>query len=333
LADALLSALIEITIRIYQSKMKQATKAKPFLKWAGGKNQLLSQFQSFYPRELLSGKIDTYIEPFIGGGAVFFDIMQNFNIKSAYISDVNKDLILAYKVIQQNTIELREHLTQYQYQYDTTPESDRNNLFLSIRKNFNDQRFDINYGEFSNNWIQRVAQLIFLNKTCFNGLFRVNSKGEFNVPFGKYCNPTILENDNLEAVARILQNVEIRNAEYQQCYIYITDTSFVYFDPPYRPLTKTANFTTYSGIGFNDDDQRKLAGFFNQVAREKRAKLMLSNSDPKNANPDDMFFDNLYASFNFYSVNAARAINSNGEKRGKIKELVVTNYCLAGEIV
>jgi DNA adenine methylase len=304
----------------------QKIKAKPFLKWAGGKGQLISQFQEYYPKDLYSQKIDKYIEPFIGGGAIFFDIMQNFKINSAYISDVNKDLILTYKVIQNKPEILCDFLEQYQKDYDKTIQEDRNNLFLSVRKHFNTQRFEINYKQFSDNWIPRAAQLIFLNKTCFNGLYRLNSKGEFNVPYGKYLNPTILDNENIFAVSKLLQNVEIRNANYSECYNETTSNSFVYFDPPYKPISKTASFTTYTGTEFTDKEQIDLANFYRKLDTEKQAKLMLSNSDPKNENPLDDFFETVFKDYNLHKVNASRAINCNGQKRGKIKELVITNY-------
>ncbi len=304
----------------------QKIKAKPFLKWAGGKGQLISQFQEYYPKDLYLKKIDKYIEPFIGGGAIFFDIMQNYKINSAYISDINKDLVLAYKVIQQKPEMLCDFLEQFQNNYDNTIQDDRNNLFLSIRKHFNAQRFEINYKQLSENWISRAAQLIFLNKTCFNGLYRLNSKGEFNVPYGKYPNPTILDSENIFAVSKLLQNVEIRNANYSECFNETTSNSFIYFDPSYKPISKTAGFTTYTGTEFTDKEQIELANFYRNLDIEKQAKLMLSNSYPKNENPSDEFFETVFKDYNLHRVNASRAINCNGEKRGKIKELVITNY-------
>lgn len=301
-------------------------KAKPFLKWVGGKGQLLNQFESYYPSDLRNKRIKKYSEPFLGGGAVFFEVMQRFNVESAYISDVNKDLVLAYWVIQQRPEQLIDFLEQYQKQYDTTQQKDRNDLFLAIRQHFNQQRFEINYKKLSDNWIPRAAQLIFLNKTCFNGLFRTNSKGEFNVPYGKYPNPTILDESNLNAVSEILQKAEISIAKYDACFDKVDDKSFVYFDPPYRPLNKTSSFTGYTGSEFSDQDQIQLASFFQKLDREKGAKLMLSNSDPKNQNPNDQFFEDIFPNFNFYKVSANRAINCNGDKRGAIKELVITNY-------
>lgn len=301
-------------------------KAKPFLKWAGGKGQLLHQFENYYPSELYKGKIKKYSEPFLGGGAVFFEIMQRFNIETAYISDINKDLILAYWVVQQKTEQLVNHLYNYQKLYDKTEITERNNLFLTIRQDFNEERLNVNYQKFSDIWISRTAKLIFLNKTCFNGLFRLNSKGEFNVPFGKYPNPTILDEPNLWAVATILQKAEISIGAYKTCYQKVDNQSFVYFDPPYRPLNKTSSFTTYAGQEFLDKDQIELSQFFHKLDHEKGAKLMLSNSDPKNENPNDNFFENIFNNYYFHTVSANRAINANAAKRGAIRELIITNY-------
>ena len=172
-------------------------KARPFIKWVGGKGQLLNQFEDYYPSDLRNRKLKKYSEPFLGGGAVFFEVMQRFNVESAYVSDVNKDLVLAYWVVQQKPEQLIDVLDKYQKQYDSTPVEERNDLFLSIRAQFNEHRFEINYKKLSDSWIERAAQLIFLNKTCFNGLFRLNSIGGFNVPFGKYPKPTILDEPNI----------------------------------------------------------------------------------------------------------------------------------------
>ncbi len=306
--------------------MSTVNKAKPFLKWAGGKNQLLKQFENYYPPELRKGKIERYVEPFIGGGAVFFEIMQKYNIRSSYISDVNKNLILTYRVIQQQPDILLEFLEQYQKKYDSTHEEKRADMFLSMRKHFNTQQIEINDRTFSDNGIPRAALLIFLNKTCFNGLFRLNSKGEFNVPFGKYKKPTILDSDNIMSASRILQNTEILNSDYQNCFESVDEKTFVYFDPPYRPLTKTASFTNYAGFKFTDRDQVELAHFFKKMDNEKHARLMLSNSDPKNENPEDCFFEQIYNGYRLHRVHASRMINSNAAKRGQINELVITNY-------
>jgi DNA adenine methylase len=300
--------------------------AKPFLKWAGGKTQLLSQFDKFYPIELKQHKINQYVEPFVGSGAVFFEVVQKFTIKKAFISDINQDLILAYRVIQKNPDALLELLEKYQNRYNTRPMDKRKDLFLEVRKQFNAQRTKISYQRFSKREIKRAAQLIFLNKTCFNGLFRLNSKKEFNVPFGNYKKPKIWDVDNIQAVSKILQNTEIQCANYQAIFDKADENTFIYFDPPYRPLSQTARFTSYTDSPFTDIEQTQLAVFFQKLAEEKPAKLMLSNSDPKNQNPNDHFFENLYGDYYIHRVRANRMINSNAQKRGPINELLITNY-------
>ena len=222
--------------------------AKPFLKWAGGKNQLLEQFKNYYPTDLKNGIIKNYVEPFLGGGAVFFDIAQRFNIERAYLSDINKDLILTYQVIQQLPDDLLEYLAHYQKRYDQTEQEQRNELFLTMRTQFNEQRFEIDYQKLSDHSVLRAALFIALNKTCFNGLFHLNSKGAFNVPYGKYKTAMILDEANILAVSYLLQRVKIVSAEYTHCWNHVNDQSFVYFDPPYRPVSQTANFTTYTGF-------------------------------------------------------------------------------------
>ncbi|MCS6794755.1 MAG: Dam family site-specific DNA-(adenine-N6)-methyltransferase [Raineya sp.] len=301
-------------------------KAKPFVKWAGGKSQLLEKFEDFYPTELQKGNIKTYIEPFVGGGALFFSIAQNSKIQRAFLYDLNKDLILTYQVIQQRPYDLLDFLEQYQKVYDQTLPEKRNVLFLEVRKHFNLQRFEINYRKISDNWISRAAQFIFLNKTCYNGLFRLNAKGEFNVPFGKYEKAVILDKTNILSASQILQKAEIIAGDYAECYNKIDENTFVYFDPPYRPISQTASFTAYMGYEFSDQEQVRLAQFFRKVDREKGAKLMLSNSDPKNNNPNDDFFEKIYAGYNIYRVSANRAVNCQGNKRGKINEILITNY-------
>ncbi len=301
-------------------------KAKPFLKWAGGKNQLLSQFDQYYPNDLSNGVIEKYIEPFIGGGAVFFEVIQKHKIQSSYIYDTNKDLIITYQSIKNRPELLLEILHKYQSDYDQADEQKRKNIFLSIRNDFNTQRTEINPMIFSENWMVRAAQFIFLNKTCFNGLFRLNSKGEFNVPFGGYKKPNIWDKNNILAVSEALQNTNIELSSYEHCFNLANDKTFIYFDPPYRPISKTASFTTYTGFEFTDVEQIKLSHFFRKLDTQKNSKLMLSNSDPKNENPNDNFFEKLYDGYQVHRVYAKRMINCNAEKRGKINELVITNY-------
>ena len=300
--------------------------ARPFIKWVGGKNQLLGQFENYYPKEIKTKGIQNYVEPFLGGGASYFYLAEKYGIKKAYLSDLNNDLILTYLVIQQKAEVLLDFLEQYQTLYNSTEQKKRNDLFLSIRKHFNEQKYEINYKKMSENWIPRAAQFIFLNKACFNGLFRLNSKGEFNVPYGKYKTVSILDVENINSVSKLLQNAEITHNEYSSCFSKITEKSFVYFDPPYRPLTKTSKFTTYTGTTFNDNNQVELAKFFQKIDREKEAKLMLSNSDPASINPRDNFFEKIYKGYNIFRVNASRAVNCNGANRGKVSEILVMNY-------
>lgn len=301
-------------------------KAKPFIKWVGGKGRLLEQFERYYPNELKKGAIKNYVEPFLGGGALYFSILEKYEIQNAYLSDLNRDLILTYRVIQKRPDTLLDFLEQYQKRYDETAPDKRYDLFLAVRKHFNEQRFEINYKKISDNWASRASQFIFLNKTCFNGLFRLNSKGEFNVPFGKYKTANIFNPDNITAVSHALQNAEIVETAYKGCWTSVDNKTFVYFDPPYRPITKTSSFTTYTGSEFTDKQQIELAEFFQKLDKEKGAKLMLSNSDPTGINPDDTFFEKAYQGYIINKVSANRAVNRNGAGRGKISELLITNY-------
>jgi len=300
--------------------------AKPFLKWAGGKSQLLSQFEALYPIDLKQGNIKRYIEPFVGGGAVFFDIAQKYSISSAFLYDVNSELIIAYRVIQKEPEKLIEQLDDISQKYKSLIETKRKVFYYELREKYNLQRLNINYTKYSDDWISRAVMLIFLNRTCFNGLFRFNSKGEFNVPHGRYKNPKILDEENLKNVSQLLQITEIINCDFEACKDVITPESFIYFDPPYRPISKTANFTSYSKLSFDDFQQNRLAKFFRELHKNHDVKMMLSNSDPKNENPTDNFFEDLYQGFNIHRVSANRMINSDTQKRGHIDELVITNY-------
>jgi DNA adenine methylase len=299
--------------------------AKPFLKWAGGKGQLLQKFRALYPQELINKKIKNYYEPFLGSGAVYFDIVQQYEIKNAWLYDVNPELIITYKSIQQDVARLIEFLYRYQKTYLKLSLTQRQKYFYDQRTNYNLQRFNTDYDRFSESWTVRAAQLIFLNRTCFNGLYRVNSKGEFNTPAGKYDNPTICDEYNLLAVAKVLENATIKKADYSQVKRDLKSNAFVYFDPPYRPISKTASFKAYSKDDFSDKEQIALAGMFKYI-HEKGALVMLSNSDPKNNNPGDNFFDELYKDFNIARIPARRMINSDASRRGNINEIVVTNY-------
>ncbi len=284
--------------------------AKPFLKWAGGKTQLLEQFVEYFPPELKNGSLKNYYEPFLGGGAVFFFIAQNYPIKKAYLSDVNEDLVLTFSVVQQNVFELIDELTLLKSEYVNKDDHEREKYFYKIRELYNFERLKIDFNKYSTEWIPRAAKLIFLNKTCFNGLFRLNRKGEFNVPFGRYKNPGILDKENLISASRVLQIAEIFLTDFENIKNKINDDFFIYFDPPYRPISLTSSFTSYSKYDFTEDDQKRLAQFYGELGVNGN-KLMLSNSDPKNENPADHFFERLYEKFNIIRVQANRMINWN----------------------
>ena len=298
---------------------------KPFLKWAGGKGQLLEKFYDFYPGEIKSGKIKYYFEPFLGGGAVFLHIMQQFEISAATVYDINKDLVLTWKTVQQKVDELIAILDSVQKKYQSLSSEKRKEFYYSTREQFNINSKKINYSKLETTSVKHAADIIFLNKTCFNGLFRFNAKGEFNVPIGSYKNPKILDAENLHLVSGLIGNITIKNTDFKEVEKDILPNSFVYFDPPYRPLSTTSSFTSYHSSSFNDDNQKELADLFQRL-NEKGVRLMLSNSDPKNTNPDDSFFDDLYSEFNIQRILAKRAINSNAGKRNEITEILVTNY-------
>ncbi len=300
--------------------------AKPFMKWAGGKGQLIEKLANLFPPEMKAGKITKYAEPFIGGGALFFYIAQNYpSIESFAITDVNEELILAYKTIQKDVESLISFLAALEKKYHSLDRDEQKNFFYQQRADFNKKRTEIDFKNYHDNWIERTATIIFLNRTCFNGLFRVNSKGEFNVPFGDYKNPKICDPENLRAVSELLQKTQIECGDFTASKEFVDENTFVYFDPPYRPISKTASFTSYSKFDFGEKEQKRLAEYFSFLSR-KNAKLMLSNSDPKNEDPEDHFFEDLYYEFRIERVDAARMINCDGNKRGRIKELVIMNY-------
>jgi DNA adenine methylase len=302
-----------------------STKTKPFLKWAGGKGQLLDTIKDNFPRELMYGEIKKYVEPFIGGGAVFFLVAQFYDFEELYIADINKELILAYKTIKNDVESLIDKLEKIKMEYVPLPEDKRKEYFYAVRKKFNKTLKAIDFKSYQPDWVERTAQIIFLNRTCFNGLFRVNSKGEFNVPFGKYKNPKILDAENLRVVSELLQRAKIKCGDFTTFEELIDESAFVYFDPPYRPLSETSSFTSYSQYTFDDNEQVRLANYYLKLS-DKGAKLMLSNSDPKNVDQEDNFFDDAYAGFVIKRVKASRNINSKGTSRGKINELLIMNY-------
>ena len=310
-----------------EQNTKSKKLAKPFLKWVGGKSQLLDTFQKFYPNQLKEGQLQHFCEPFLGGGAVFFDVVQKFDLKSAKLFDINKELILTYRVVQKEVNLMMEFLERYANEYLKLDLEGQKEYYYEFRTNFNHQRFNVDYKRYNENWIPRAAQLIFLNKTCFNGLFRVNQKGEFNTPSGAYKNhlPKILDEPNLKLASEVLSIADIEPADFKIIEEKIAETSFIYFDPPYRPLNKTSSFTNYSKKNFDDELQFQLAEVFKKM--DKKGNLvMLSNSDPKNQDEADTFFDDLYAGYDIQRVKANRVINSKVSKRGRINEIVVRNY-------
>ncbi len=294
--------------------------AKPFVKWAGGKAQLLGEFRKIYPSGL-GTTYRKYAEPFVGGGAVLFDILNEYALDEAYISDTNKELISAYATIKDSVDELIASLRQMQAKYLSLSQEFRKIYYYKIRERFN----YLITTNIEGDPVEIASLFIFLNKTCFNGLYRVNQKGSFNVPIGSYKAPTICDDVNLRNISMKLKNVNIVCADYREALSFIDNKTFVYFDPPYRPLTETANFTAYTDNLFDDRSQRELAEFVNLV-NEREAKIVVSNSDPKNSKPDDNFFEHLYSGYRINRVKATRMINCNGEARGKVNELVITNF-------
>lgn len=291
--------------------------AKPFIKWAGGKSQILSEIRKNYP-EGFGKDITKYAEPFVGGGAVLFDILCNYSMEAVYISDINNSLIDTYLTIRDDLHNLIDLLTELQFKYYQADTEGKKAFYYNIRNQYNE--LQINRSE----KLRIAAFFIFLNHTCFNGLYRVNSKGEFNVPMGQYKKSVICDIENLQAVSSCLQGVQIICGDYHLSNSFIDNKTFVYFDPPYRPLSQTSSFTAYSQNGFGDKEQAELAKFINDMTR-KGAYIVASNSDPKNTNVNDDFFDVLYSKHKIFRINANRMINSSADGRGKITELLIVN--------
>ncbi len=275
-------------------------KPKPFVKWVGGKRQLLVQFKlrNLYPPEkfnLINGR---YFEPFVGGGAVFFDLLP----EKAFLSDLNNELVITYNVIKNNIDELAKSLKKHKYEKE---------YFLKIRTKDPKKLSDI----------EVASRFIYLNRTCFNGMYRVNSKGGFNVPFGKYSNPLICDEQNLRRVSKVLKNVEIKCQDYKEVLKKAKKGDFVYFDPPYFPVSKTASFTSYTKEAFLEKEQIELRNTFLEL-HKRGCFVMLSNSDTS-------LINNIYSGHKgvrITKVEAGRAINSKASGRGKITEVLVTNY-------
>lgn len=292
--------------------------AKPFLKWAGGKTQLINDIQKVLPKNIYDENF-TYIEPFVGSGAVLFWIISNFpNLKKAVINDVNQDLIDTYQTIASRPKELISILEILQNEFHGLEGQDeaKKEYFYQKRAQYNKRKEDKS---------GQSALFIFLNRTCFNGLYRVNRKNEYNVPMGSYKRPTICDKDNILAVSQALQKVEILCGDFEDTLPFADNKTFFYLDPPYKPLSETSSFNSYAKDEFNDQEQIRLRDFCNKIDILEH-NWILSNSDVKGKNINDDFFDDLYSNFQISRVKAKRNINANPEKRGELNELLITNY-------
>ena len=293
-------------------------KAKPFIKWVGGKGQLIEQLEALLPADFAERENVTYIEPFVGGGAMLFFMLQKYpNIKSAVINDINPDLTLCYQVVRDNPTELIKSLSAIQSDYYALrTEEERKKFFLQQRELFNSK---------SLNEIDNTTLFFFLNRTCFNGLYRVNKSGKFNVPFGKYVAPTICDSATIYADSKLLQKVDIMTGDFEQTFAKIEGNTFFYFDPPYRPLSNTSSFNDYTKENFNDNAQIRLKLFCDRL-NENGINFMLSNSDCLGKDGTDRFFDDLFIDYSIERVWASRNVNAIASKRGKLTEIVVNNY-------
>ncbi len=291
--------------------------AKPFLKWVGGKTQLINDIEKSLPNELRKTKF-TYIEPFVGSGAILFWMLDNFSkLEKAVINDINADLINTYRIITSKPKELISILQILQnefHSFENKPE-EKKDYYYKKRELYNTRKEEKS---------GQAALFIFLNRTCFNGLYRVNKNNGYNVPMGSYNKPTICDDQNIFAVSNVLQKVEILCGDYEATLKEATSNSFFYFDPPYKPLSNTSSFNSYAKDEFNDEEQIRLRDFCSKLDI-LNYNWLLSNSDVKGKDINDNFFDDLYSNFTITRVDARRSINANPEKRGNIKELLITN--------
>lgn len=293
---------------------------KPLLKWAGGKSQLIDQIQTHLPKYVYKQDF-CLIEPFFGGGAFSFWALENLpHLKKLIINDINQDLIHVYKAIQQHPNELLEELYKLQTAYDKLTN-------LESKKPFYYEKRDL-FNHRSQNTIIQAALFIFLNKAGFNGLYRVNKNNEFNVPIGSYKQPKFFDKELILLLSEHFQNIMILSGDYSQTLNHLPADMpcLFYIDPPYRPISETASFTAYANNEFNDDEQIRLAKFCQKID-ELGHQFILSNSDPKNHDIHDDFFDNLYIDFQINRINARRSIGANGDSRGQVNELLICNGC------
>lgn len=309
---------------VYYQLYLADVKADPFVKWAGGKRQIIDQIHNFLPKSLEEEAI-TYIEPFVGGGAVYFSLFNSPNIKSAVLIDNNPILIISYKIIKSQLDELINSLLIIEKRYKENDDKNyQTDFYYSLRDEYNRLIKVTDLQSTNTNWLKLASRFIFLNRTCFNGLYRVNSKGEFNVPRGSYKNPKICDIDNLFQVSRALQKTMILYGDFEQTNNYLNKSSFVYLDPPYRPI-KSSSFTSYTKNEFGDNEQIRLAELCVNIDKIG-GKFLLSNSDPKNSDTNDNFFEDLYKNFRIERIEARRNINRNGFDRGAVSELLIMNY-------
>lgn len=306
--------------------------AKPFLKWAGGKSQLINEIEKVLPEFVYKEKF-IYIEPFVGSGAVLFWMLNKFsNLEKAIINDINEDLINTYKTIASKPKELISILQILQNEFHKLEGQQE------AKKKYYYQKRDL-YNSKKEEQVVQSALFIFLNRTCFNGLYRVNRKNEFNVPMGSYKRPTICDKENILAVSKALEKVEILCGDFEETLNYVENTvsqdsqnTLFYFDPPYKPLSETSSFNSYSKDEFNDAEQIRLRNFCNKLDTLGYTWI-LSNSDVKGKDENDNFFDDLYSDFHIKRVEARRNINANPKKRGALKELLITNQATSQEYV
>ncbi|MCQ2275325.1 MAG: DNA adenine methylase [Bacteroidales bacterium] len=292
-------------------------KAKPFVKWVGGKTQLIEQLEALLPADFDKWENVTYIEPFVGGGAMLFYMLQKYsNITSAVINDINADLTTCYMVVKNNPDALIQALNSIQKEYYTlNTEESKKEFFLQMRDRFNTKTLSD---------IENTTLFFFLNRTCFNGLYRVNKSGLFNVPFGRYQRPTICDPVTIYADSELLQKVEILTGDFEETFAKVSEKTFFYFDPPYRPLSDTSSFNDYSKEAFNDAAQIRLKEYCDKL-NEHNIPFMLSNSDCIEKD-GTRFFDELYLQYQINRVWASRMVNANAQKRGKLTEILVHNF-------
>ena len=297
--------------------------AKPFLKWAGGKTQLLNDIDNNLPPEIKKNGIINYYEPFIGSAAVFLFLKQKYGIENAHLYDINSNLISTFRIVQNQTNKLIKELKLLDREFKLKNNEQRKIYYNKRREEFN-ILLPANL-MVKQKLIRKAALTIFLNKTCFNGLYRINNSGQFNVPFGRYENPRILDEENLLTVSESLKNVVLEVRNFKTLTKVVKKNSFIYYDPPYSPLNKTSNFTSYSEYDFSLNEQEELARVY-KILDKKGIKQLLSNADLKNHNSQNDFHDNLYGKYTIRRILANRIINSKATKRGKISEILVRNY-------